>query len=128
MAEQRYKAVLAVIADGRTVVEVATAWSVSRQTLHEWLSRYEQGGLEALADRSHRPGTCPQQMDPQVEVTVLELRRVHPGWGPRRIVFELAKAGTTVSESGVYRALRRANLIDPFARRRRSQDWVSRGH
>jgi hypothetical protein len=33
MAEQRYKAALAVIADARTVVEVAAAWSVSRQTL-----------------------------------------------------------------------------------------------
>jgi transposase InsO family protein len=123
VAEQRYKAVLAVIADGRTVVEVAAAWSVSRQTLHGWLSRYEHGGLEALADRSHRPETCPHQMDSQVEVAVLEMRRLHPGWGPRRIVFEVAKAGTTVSESGVYRALRRANLIDPSARRRRSPDW-----
>jgi transposase InsO family protein len=62
-------------------------------------------------------------MDSQVEVAVLEMRRLHPGWGPRRIVFEVAKAGTTVSESGVYRALRRANLIDPSARRRRSPDW-----
>ena len=123
VAEQRYKAVLAVIADGRTVVEVAAAWSVSRQALHGWLSRYEQGGLEALADRSHRPESCPHQMDVRVEIAVLELRRLHPGWGPRRIAFELAKRNTTVSESGVYRALRRANLIDPSARRRRSQDW-----
>ena len=123
MAEQRYKAVLAVIADGRTVMEVAAAWSVSRQTLHGWLVRYEQGGLEALADRSHRPGSCPHQMDPGVEVAVLEMRRIHPGWGPRRIVFELGKQSTTVSESGVYRALRRANLIDPSTRRRRREDW-----
>ena len=123
MAEQRYKAVLAVVADGRSVMEVAAAWSVSRQTLHEWLSRYEQGGLEALSDRSHRPRSCPHQMRPEVEVAVLEMRRIHPGWGPRRIVFELAKKSTTVSESGVYRALRRANLIDPTARRRRSEDW-----
>jgi transposase InsO family protein len=123
VAEQRYKAVLAVIADGRTVMEVAAAWSVSRQTLHGWLSRYEQGGLEALVDRSHRPGSCPHQMDPDVEVAVLEMRRIHPGWGPRRIVFELGKKNTTASESGVYRALRRANLIDPTTRRRRREDW-----
>ena len=123
VAEQRYKAVLAVIADGRTVMEVAAAWSVSRQTLHGWLSRYEQGGLEALGDRSHRPQSCPHQMDPGVEVAVLEMRRIHPSWGPRRIVFELAKKNTTVSESGVYRALRRANLIDPTTRRRRREDW-----
>jgi transposase InsO family protein len=123
VAEQRYKAVLAVISDGRTVKEVAAAWSVSRQTLHDWLARYEDGGLEALTDRSHRPETCPHQMDPGVEVAVLEMRRLHPGWGPRRIVFELAKKDTTVSESGVYRALRRANLVDSTVRRRRREDW-----
>ena len=123
VAEQRYKAVLAVIGDGRTVSEVAASWEVSRQTLHAWLGRYEDGGLEALADRSHRPRSCPHQMAPAVEVAVLEARRRHPGWGPRRIVHELAKADLTVSESGVYRALRRAGLIEPGRRRRDQRDW-----
>ena len=45
---QRYKAVLAVIAEGKTVTDVAVDWRVSRQTLHTWLTRYEAGGLEAL--------------------------------------------------------------------------------
>jgi transposase InsO family protein len=123
VAEQRYKAVLAVIGDGRTVTEVAASWEVSRQTLHTWLARYEDGGLEALADRSHRPRSCPHQMDASCEVEVLEARRRHPGWGPRRIVHELAKAGITASESGVYRALRRAGLIEPGRRRREQRDW-----
>jgi len=53
VSEQRYKAVLAVIADGRSVTEVAKDWGVSRQTMHGWLARYEQegpreGGAEAL--------------------------------------------------------------------------------
>ena len=86
VAEQRYKAVLAVISDGRTVTEVAASWEVSRQTLHTWLARYEDGGLEALADRSHRPRSCPHQMDAVAQVAALEARRRHPGWGPRRIV------------------------------------------
>jgi transposase-like protein len=59
VAEQRYKAVLAVIGDGRQVSEVAAAWGVSRQTLHAWLARYEQDGLEDLADRSRGLGGCP---------------------------------------------------------------------
>ena len=125
MAEQRYKAVLAVIGDGRSITEVAQAWAVSRQTLHEWLVRYERGGLEGLVDRSHRPGSCPHQMPAAVEVAVLEARRGHPGWGARRIVFELRRSGVdpVPSESGVYRALRRAGLIDPTARRRRKDTW-----
>src|SRR6476619_4451337 len=79
VAEQRYKAVLAVIGDGRQVSEAAAAWGVSRPTLHAWLARYEQEGLEGLVDRSHRPHACPHQMDPAVEVAVLEVRRRHPG-------------------------------------------------
>ena len=125
MAEQRYQAVLAVIADGATVVEVAGRWGVSRQTVHSWLARYEAGGLDALADRSHRPVSCPHQMSPQIEVRVLELRRVHRSWGARRICFELGKLGVAPvpSESGVYRALVRAGLIEAGGRRRRKESW-----
>lgn len=91
VAEQRYQAVLAVISDGETVTEVAARLEVRRQTVHEWLAKYEAGGLEGLADRSHRPKGCPHQMGSVVEVAVLELRRAHPSWGPRRLHYELAK-------------------------------------
>ncbi len=125
MAEQRYQAVLAVIGEGGAVSEVAGRWGVSRQSVHAWLARYEAGGLEGLADRSHRPASCPHQMSPVVEARVLELRRVHRSWGARRIVFELARAGVAPvpSESGVYRALVRAGLIEPGGRRRRAEHW-----
>ena len=52
MAEQRYKAVLAVIGDGQTVSEVANDWGICRRTMHRWLARYEGDGLEGLGDRS----------------------------------------------------------------------------
>lgn len=125
VAEQRYQAVLAVIADGREVTEVAAQFGVSRQTLHTWMRRYEDGGLEGLADRSHRPVSCPHQMPAQVEVLIAEARRRHPAWGPRRIRHELARAGVDPlpSVSGVYRALVRLGLIVPDGRRARDQVW-----
>lgn len=125
VSEQRYLAVLAVIRDGDTVTEVAARFGVSRKTLHVWLSRYEAGGLENLVDRSHRPRSCPHQMPSVVEVALAEMRRAHPGWGPRRLVFELGRLGVdpVPSEAGVYRALVRLNLIDPAARRPRDRKW-----
>ena len=110
VAEQRYQAVLAVIKDGRTVTETAAAVGVSRQSLHAWLAKYEAGGLEGLVDRSHRPLSSPHQMQAAVEAAVLEARRRHPSWGPRRIAVEVSKAGPglAVTESSVYRCLRRA--------------------
>ena len=115
MAEQRYQAVLAVIGDGETVTDVAARFGVSRQTVHAWLAKYEAGGLEGLGDGSHRPRSCPHQMASVVEVAIARLRHAHPSWGPRRLVFELARAGVepVPSESAVYRALVRLNLIDP---------------
>ena len=59
VTEQRYNAVRAVISEGRTVTQVARDWNVCRQTLHDWLGRYEEAGLEGLANRSHRPDHCP---------------------------------------------------------------------
>src|SRR3712207_1790803 len=93
VAEQRYLAVLAVIADGHDVTAAAQQWGVTRQTLHAWIGRYEADGLPGLEDRSHRPRSCPHQMPSVVEVAVLELRRLHPAWGPRRIVVELGRRG-----------------------------------
>ena len=85
MVEQRYQAVLAVIEDGLSVTDAAAKVGVSRQTLHGWLSRYGAGGLEQLADRSHRPVSCPHQMDAAVEVRLVALRQAHPGWGADRL-------------------------------------------
>lgn len=126
MAEQRYQAVLAVIAQGETVTDVAARFGVSRKTVHAWLNKYEAGGLEALGDGSHRPRSCPHQMPAEVEVALVDLRRAHPSWGPRRLVFELAKAGVcpVPSESGAYRALARLGLIDPAARRPRGRKFT----
>ncbi|MEZ0054489.1 transposase InsO family protein [Mycobacterium sp. MAA66] len=125
VVEQRYQAVLAVISDGLSISQVAGKVGVSRQTLHAWLARYEAEGLDGLADRSHRPVSCPHQMPAQVEAAVLELRRSRPYWGPRRLVHELAKrkVSPVPSESAVYRALVRAGMIDPQLRDRRSRKW-----
>ncbi|SOJ56304.1 hypothetical protein MSIMFB_03780 [Mycobacterium simulans] len=125
MAEQRYQAVMSVIADGVSISQVAEKQGVSRQTLHAWLARYEEQGMEGLVDRSHRPVSCPHQMPAVVEATVLELRRSRPDWGPPRLGVELAKreGGPPPSESAVYRALVRAGLIDPNVRDRRSRKW-----
>src|SRR5216683_5639574 len=125
VTEQRYKAVLAVIGDGRTVSEVSRDWGVSRRTMHRWLGRYEGDGLEGLNNRSHRPAHNPHQMPPAVEAMVLEMRRSHVYWGARRIALELARKRVEAapSESAVYRCLVRAAVIDPISRQRRRETW-----
>jgi len=123
--EQRYQAVLAVVQDGWQVSEVARRLGVSRQSVHAWLVRYERGGLPALADRSHRPGTCPHQTPAEIEAQICELRREHPGWGPRRIEHHLRRLGLqpVPSRSAIYRCLRRHGLIELRRRRKRRNEF-----
>jgi transposase InsO family protein len=120
MAEQRFNAVMEVLRDGLTVVEVANRYSVSRQAVHGWLRRYRSGGLDALADRSHRPHSCPHQMPAAVEARLCELRRRHPHWGQRRLAHELIRDGVDPPPglTSIYRALVRNGLIQPRPRRR----------
>jgi transposase InsO family protein len=123
--EQRYQAVLAVIQDGWKVSEVAERLEVSRQSVHTWIARYEAGGLPALADRSRRPNTCPHQTTPELEAQICELRREHPGWGPRRIEHQLARLGIepVPSRSSIYRCLKRHGLIELRRRRKRRDEF-----
>jgi transposase InsO family protein len=119
VVEQRYRAVLEVRA-GVPVTEVAARLGVSRQSVHAWGRRYEEGGLGALADRSRRPESCPHQVSAEVEAAVCEVRREHPRWGPVRIVHELGRAGVVPAPSrmSAYRVLVRHGLIEPGVRRR----------
>lgn len=125
VVEQRYRAVLAVLA-GAPVTEVAASLGVSRQTVSGWKSRYEASGLAGLADRSRRPTSCPQQASAEVEAAVCELRRKHPKWGPRRIAHVLERSGAVgpvPSRMTVYRILVRHGLVEPGTRRRKRSDY-----
>ena len=98
---------------------------MARQTVHEWLRRYGSAGLAGLVDGSARPLSCPHQMPAEVEARIVELRRGHPGWGPRTLLHELERAevGPLVSLSAIYRCLVRHGLITPQARKRKRSDY-----
>jgi transposase len=123
--EQRYQAVMAVVQDGWKITEVADRLGVTRQAVHKWIGRYEAGGLPALADRSHRPNGCSHQISPQLEAMICELRRQHPGWGPRRILHQLGRQGVDPlpGRSSIYRCLKRHNLIELRRRKKRRDEF-----
>ena len=104
VAEQRYRAVLEAGA-GVPVTEVAERYGVSRQSVHTWLVRYRQEGIAGLEDRSHQVHNHPWRIPAEVEELICELRRGHPKWGPRRLVFEMGRRGHQVTRSSVYRTL-----------------------
>jgi transposase InsO family protein len=125
LVEQRLAAVKDVLENGATVTDVARRNGVSRQTVHEWLVKYANHGLAGLVDRSSKPATCPHQMDPVVEARIVELRRAHPGWGPRTIGHRLERDGVAPvpGRTSIYRCLVRHGLITPEARKRKRVDY-----
>jgi transposase len=124
VVEQRYQVVLEVLG-GASVTDVARRYGVARQTVHGWLRRYADQGLAGLVDRSSKPVSCPHQTPAVVEARIVEMRRAHPGWGPRTIVYHLEREGVVPlpSRSAVYRALVRHRLVDPQQRKRRRSDY-----
>jgi transposase len=120
VVEQRLDAVRAVLS-GAKVTEVAAAAGVSRQSVHTWMTRYLAEGLAGLADRSHRPRSCPHRVAGDAEVAVAEMRRQHPKWGAKRIRLEMLRRprGVVVpAERTINRILARHGLVSPRPRKR----------
>ena len=125
LVEQRLLAVKDVLENGASVTDVARRNGVSRQAVHEWLVKYANHGLAGLVDRSSKPNSCPHQMSPEVEARIVEMRREHPGWGPRTIEHRLGRAGVepVPGRTSIYRCLIRHGLITPEARKRKRADY-----
>src|SRR6266568_2533187 len=86
------------------------------------------GALPARRDRGaggpQPPGPSPSLAHPaEIEEAMCELRRAHPKWGLRRLVFEMGRRGHQVTRSSVYRTLVRNGLVEPKSRRRRRKDY-----
>lgn len=73
--------------------ELCRRYGISRKTGYKWLNRYKSGGIQAMVEHQRRPKTSPTQVDPQIAARVLELRRRHPRWGPKKLVRLLADEG-----------------------------------
>jgi transposase len=111
LVEYRYRAVREVLG-GSPIGEVAARYGTSRQSLHAWRRRFELEGMPGLADRSRRPRSSPARLAADVEALVCQLRREHPRWGARRIVYELGLGGGPVpARATVHRVLSRNGLV-----------------
>ncbi|BCJ29585.1 IS481 family transposase [Actinocatenispora sera] len=127
VVERRLDAVRAVLA-GAAVTEIAASVGVSRQTVHVWVGRYLAEGVSGLADRSHRPVSCPHRVGPDVEVVVAEMRRAHPRWGAKRIRMQLLRRPledvVVPSTATINRILTRQGLVRPRPRKRPRDSYV----
>ena len=80
---------------GRPVAHVAAEMGISRPTAYKWWRRWQNGGVDALVDRSSRPHSCPHQTPPEIEAQIAELRTATK-LGPARLGARLGLPASTV--------------------------------
>lgn len=73
----------------------------SRETFYRYQKAVEEGGVEALVEKTRRKSNLKNRVDETVEKAVIELAIEYPAYGQLRASNELRKQGVFVSSSGV---------------------------
>jgi transposase InsO family protein len=95
--------------------ELCRRFQISRNNGYKWVKRYQQQGVEGLANRSHRPRQSPQRSPEAIEQKILSMREEHPAWGARKIGARLKHLGEVAipAPSTIHAILRRHHQVDP---------------
>src|SRR6266542_4140879 len=92
------------------VARTCRYYGISRQCYYKWLRRYEEQGADGLRDRSRASHAHPNATATEVVGKIIYLRRNYH-FGPHKISMYLARYhDITVSQSGVWRILRRLDM------------------
>jgi transposase InsO family protein len=110
-----------------TMTELCERYEIARETGYTWLRRYQRGGLEALQDQDRAPRRHPNQTPAEIEEAVMELRRAHMSWGPRKLRHVLMRESPQRSwpaASTLGAMLAREGLVVPRKKRRRAPAYT----
>jgi len=120
----------AVVLEGRSKSEVARDYEVSRQWVHQLVTRYETEGAAAFQPRSRRPHTNPWAINAELEERIVRLRKTldKAGYdaGATTIAEHLTRdPGTTKTPalSTIWRILRRRGFVVPQPHKRPRSAW-----
>ena len=112
--------------DGERMTDLCREFGISRKTGYKIWERFTTRGVDGLFDESRRPKRLRHQIAPEVEDLLLEARRAHPTWGPRKLRAWLrgkhegvnlpapSTIGSLLARRGLVVARRRRRLTPPF--------------
>ncbi len=69
-----------------SMTELCARFGISRKTGYKWLSRYDEHGKAGLADQSRAPKSCPHRTNEYLAELLVQTRKMHPFWGPRKLI------------------------------------------
>lgn len=125
----RHEFVVLAASEGVNMSALCRRFGISPKTGYKWLARYQEAGVEALADRSRRPRTSPSQTAPDMARAILRLRDRHPAWGARKLDTRLRVLGyrDVPCPSTIQAILLRSGRIAP-AESAKHQPWTRFEH
>lgn len=108
-----------------TMAELCRVYGIARKTGYKIWRRWEEQGAAGLEEWSRAPLRHPNQTPAGMEAAVLELRRAHMRWGPRKLREVLRRSQSGVPAASTIGALlQRAGLVMERRRRRRTPPYT----
>lgn len=105
---------------GETVAELCREFGISRKTGDKFKQRFKRLGEAGLLDQSRAPKVIPHKTAPEVVKLLLEEKKRHPTWGPKKLKTQLEDRLHTElpAVSTIGDILERAGLVAKRGRRR----------
>src|SRR5678816_4281330 len=76
---------------GERMTDLCAEYGISRKTGHKLKNRYEELGVRGLEDQPRTPKHSPRRTTPEVVALIVDERKKHPTWGPRKLKDVLEK-------------------------------------
>ena len=107
----------------RTVTSLCREFSISRTTAYKYARRFDEEGLDGLKERSRAPHTKPRQTSPEIQDLLINSRKRHPTWGPRKLKAWLEDRDSSLElpyPSTIGDLLKREGLVRPRRMRQKA--------
>lgn len=105
---------------GERMTDLCQEYGIARKTGHKLLNRYKLLGAAGLEEQSRAPKHIPHKTPEELASAVIDERRAHPSWGPKKLkdVLEKRLGRELPTASTIGNILARAGLVE--SRKRRS--------
>ena len=84
--DQRVKFIADWLSQEYSKMELCRAYAISRPSADKWIKRYEEGGVEALAERSRAAHRHPNETAEEIREMIIATKLSHQSWGPKKVL------------------------------------------
>ncbi len=119
--DQRVKFIADWLSKEYSKIELCRAYGISRPTADKWIKRYQDGGVEALEERSRAAHRHRNETPEEIREMIIAIKLSHPSWGPKKVLDYLGEKKpklTWPADSTAGAILKRAGLVNRRVRRR----------